>query len=132
MPRRVVVSEGSPEPAKEASMHPNGQSAELPAWPGEEPLASPPRLPTRTAIDLGIRELTVTWGEETHNPIQFHTVKVGGLTATVVLGADADVKEAARQAYELLGEIAAEQFEQKLTGFFGRAKQAAQRAKGSR
>lgn len=125
---RVMVSKKVPAPAKEASMQPNGNASEsLPDWP--EDRSKPERTEPTPTADLGIRELKVVWGEETHNPIQYHTVKVGGLEATLVLGADADVKEAAREAFKLLGEIAQEQFEAKLDGFFGRAKQAAQRAK---
>ncbi len=109
-------------------MQSNGMSTEpLPQWPGSSGKPDPRKEP-ETAKDLGIRELKVVWGEETHNPIQYHTVKCGGLEATVVLGADDDVKEVARRAWQTLDEIAREQFEAKLDGFFGRARQAASRA----
>lgn len=102
---------------------------EMPSWPGEEEATEP--LPPG-GEGSGIQALTVTWGEETHNPIQYHTVKVGGLTATVVPAQGESVQEAARRAWKVLDEIAREQFNEKLDGFFGRAREAAQRAKGYR
>lgn len=101
----------------------------MPDWPDGEP---EDKEPPEEAPGAGIQALTVTWGEETHNPIQYHTVKVGGLTATVVPAAGESVQQAARRAWEVLDEIAREQFNEKLDGFFGRAREAAQRAKGHR
>lgn len=74
----------------------------------------------------GVRQITVTWGEEHIQPIQFNGFKFGGISVVADVHPAETVREAHDRIFALLEELGQKQFEAKLTGFLERAKQASQ------
>lgn len=89
----------------------------------EEPTTGLSDEPAKVVGSVG-GSLTVTWGEETIQPIQFNGLRFGGLSLTVPLRPGDNIAEAYRQAWELLDQLGREQFEAKLAGWKERVRAA--------
>lgn len=74
----------------------------------------------------GVRQITVTWGEEVIQPIQYNGFRVGPLSMTVDVLPHETPREAYARVWKLLDDIGQEQFAQKLAGFMQRAKASGQ------
>lgn len=71
-----------------------------------------------------IRKLLVTWGEETHQPIQYNGFRVGPIHVEVEVGPDEDPIEVFERTMAELDAMARIEFQQKLAGFTERRKEA--------
>ena len=80
---------------------------------------------TATTGVLGdrVKLVRVLWGEEVHQPIQFHTMRVGPFETTIEIRPGDDIPKMARAAWALLDEVAKEQFADKLDGYLSRIKE---------
>jgi len=86
-----------------------------------------PAEPSQSAPDgeaLKVRQLRVAWPEETHQPLQYTAMKVGGLEMIVDVPEGQDPVVVARRAFAVLDAIVEEEFDQKLSGFLDRTKRA--------
>lgn len=80
----------------------------------------------------GVRQITVVWGEEHHQPVQYNGFRIGGLHLVADVRPTETVEEAHDRLFAMLDELGRKQFEQKLAGFLDRARQGAAAArKGS-
>jgi hypothetical protein len=80
----------------------------------------------------GVRKISVTWGEESLAPIQYNTVRYGGITMEVDVPDGADPEQVYLQTWELLDKLGKQQFLRKLDGFLERAKTAGAEVKKQR
>lgn len=71
------------------------------------------------------RTLTVVWGEETFQPIQFHGFRVGPLSMTVFIAPGSDMQVVYRQVWNRLDALAHEQFGEKMAAYLDRVKELA-------
>jgi len=69
-----------------------------------------------------IRTVTVTWGEEVHQPIQYNGFRNGPITLTAPVRDGETVKEAIARLWKELDAIGKELHEVKLKGFLERLK----------
>ena len=67
--------------------------------------------------------LTVTWGEETFQPVQFHGFRVGPLTATAKVSEGQSIAAVYRELWLELDALGRAQFKEKLAGMLDRIKQ---------
>lgn len=86
--------------------------------------AATPSKPPATAIP--VRQLTVRWGEEVHQPIQFNGFRVGNIEMTVDVPDGMTAEEVYREVYARLDRMGQEQFADKLQGWSDRVDEAAQ------
>jgi hypothetical protein len=80
-----------------------------------------------------LKEIQVTWGEETFQAIDYHTMRVGSVTASVQLEDGEDINVAAKEIYSTLEAIGQEIFEVKLERYLDRiglVRKAVQRRRG--
>lgn len=82
---------------------------------------------TGDKIDTGIvkRTLTVTLGAEKFSPIQYHTLDLGPISASVVVPDDMSLESAHRAVLSELRSLATHQFEVQLADFTERVRKAA-------
>ena len=79
--------------------------------------------------NLVVRTITVTWPEETLQPIQYTAMKIGGLSMVVQVGLDDDPMDVYKRAQSMLNDMAREQYEKKLADFLKRVKHCALKAR---
>ncbi len=77
----------------------------------------------------GVRSLTVTWGEEYIQPVQFNGVRIGALEAVVDVPPGADPTEVYEQTWQWLDGLGAEQYRRKMEAFLIRLTDAGKRAR---
>ena len=90
------------------------EQAEAELEHAEKLLHDGPSLPPR------VRTMTVSWGEETYQPIQFHGFRVGPLSMTLDIPAGCDLDSFARDAFKRLEKMGNEQFSRKLRDYLDR------------
>lgn len=75
---------------------------------------------------VGVNEITVTWGGEKFSPISYMFVDVGPITVTIRPEPDEKVNQAYERAYALVDKYGKMQFERKLKDFLDRVKRVAE------
>lgn len=85
--------------------------------------------PGDPALDAGITQLTVTWGREHFQPIQFHGFDVGPFEAVVTVQAGETVEQAFGRAQARLRELAEAEWPAKLEAYLDRIRQLGARMK---
>lgn len=86
--------------------------------------------PKEPPEDVSVDELTlsVTWGEEVYQPVQFHTFRVGPITASAKVAEGQSIAGVYRQLWAELDRLGRAQFEEKLAGALERIKRAGKAA----
>ncbi len=79
-----------------------------------------------------ITSLTVTWGAEKLSPIQYHTIDVGPISATVEVPEGMSAESAHRAVISELRHLVANQFEAQLEDFLGRVRATATAVRGAK
>ena len=87
-------------------------------------------LPVEQAGRARVRTLTVTWGGEKFSPIQYQTVDVGPITATVEVPEGMSAESAHRAVLSELRMLMAAQFEMQIEDFKERVRAAATAVRG--
>ena len=85
-------------------------------------------------IDSGLRvkSLTVTWGAEKFSPIQYQTMDVGPISATVDVPEDMSLESVHRAVLSELRHMMAKQFEVQIDDFKDRVRNAANLVRGGK
>lgn len=78
--------------------------------------------PSVPAHASGVKQITVTWGEENHSPIQYNGFRCGDITLVAEVSPSETVEEAYARLYDMLEDLGKKQFKSKLDGFLERAK----------
>ena len=76
--------------------------------------------------------ITVTWGEEVLQPIQYNGFRVGPLTITAPILPGETVLQAYHRLWTMLDKLGREQFDRKLSGWLERVKAAGTAVRASR
>ena len=76
--------------------------------------------------------ITVTWGEEVIQPIQYNGFRVGALTLTTPVLPNETVTQAYERVWRMLDKLGRDQFKRKLDGFSERLRDAANRVRSDR
>lgn len=100
------------------------EQPKLPELPENNDLKQP-------AHASGVRQITVTWGEEHHQPIQYNGFRIGGITLVADVHPGETVEEAHDRLFEMLEGLGRRQFDAKLQGFLDRAAAGAKAARGN-
>jgi hypothetical protein len=79
-----------------------------------------------------VTTLTVTWGAEKLSPIQYHTLDIGPVSATVEVPEGMSAESAHRAVLSELRLLVANQFETQLEDFMQRVRAAATAVRGAK
>lgn len=74
----------------------------------------------------GVRQISVTWGEQVIQPIQYNGFRVGPLSMTADVLPHETPREAYARVWRILDDLAREQFDAALQNFIRNAKAAGQ------
>ncbi len=72
--------------------------------------------------DDSITSITVHYAEEAYSPVQYNTFRVGGHSLTVVPRVGENARDAYARGWNLLAELADNEFERRLASFRERLK----------
>jgi len=95
---------------------------------GFDPGLSAPKAPPPP----GVRRLTVTWGDEYIQPIQFNGFHTGTLEIVVDVPEGGDATALYNQAFEFLAELGQQQFQRKCAAYLAHLKEAATATRNAR